>query len=862
MNKIKVKIKKPWIGYPGSTLQNTYAESIDRHGYLLWDIKQKGDWDVTFHELPNVKPFVTLDWAGDVDTLVSRASEFPRSSRFRIRSDVHLPHRDVLKLTEDLKRECQASEVTFKIDARESSDVVSSGVLTLAKDDLRDKDVLVRLMRDYFKGSNVTDDEWSKCTSLVESYVQTASANDSTVRNVKWALKRLKFDNLFTYGDGNVVNFDSLSGIVGVFGPNRIGKSSIIGALLYALCNGTDRGSIKNQHVVNVRKSFGSAEALINVSGVDYVVERQTTKRADKRGREFANTVLNLYRISDDKEAIDLAGEQRSDTDKQLRQLVGTGEDFLMTSIAAQGELNAFVSQGSARRHQIVSRFMDINVLHKLHELSNATINGQKVVLKGMPERDWETELRTTNERLAACESAIEQRTSERVSLDDSISVLRQRSSAHVSSVDVVTEAQIIDQRSRLSTLQKSLKQLDEKLSEAALDRETLLDEQRSVVTQLGDVELASLREQRDAVSKLREAVVDLKHSHDREATALKEKVKSLRVLKTVPCGDQFPLCRFISDAHGNKDKIEPLTERVERALARLEEAQASLESIADDSLTLRIETAEKLLNRLPKIESSLAQLDTETFKLSSQRTTVVTDLDHAAKRVDELVHAFENEENIEIISIRSEMDALMKRAPVIDAEKLKLASEVGRCRELSEKLVLERAARDSLLSDMRLHELISNAFSKKGIPSAIVASQLPLINAEISRILAGIVDFSIELECDEESDALEVYIDYGDSRRIIELASGMEKMISSIAIRVALINSSSLPKTNFFVIDEGFDSLDSSGIEACNRLLVSLKRYFDKIIVVTHLDAVKDTADVVIEVSKVEKDAKIVHLA
>jgi len=106
----------------------------------------------------------------------------------------------------------------------------------------------------------------------------------------------------------------------------------------------------------------------------------------------------------------------------------------------------------------------------------------------------------------------------------------------------------------------------------------------------------------------------------------------------------------------------------------------------------------------------------------------------------------------------------------------------------------------------------------------------------------------------------MDVFINYGDSRRIIELGSGMEKMISSIAIRVALINVSTLPKTDMFIIDEGFGALDDTSIEACNRLLTSLKRYFRTIIVITHVDGVKDVADAILEITKNEKDSKVVY--
>ena len=138
--------------------------------------------------------------------------------------------------------------------------------------------------------------------------------------------------------------------------------------------------------------------------------------------------------------------------------------------------------------------------------------------------------------------------------------------------------------------------------------------------------------------------------------------------------------------------------------------------------------------------------------------------------------------------------------------------------------------------------------------------SQLPLINSEIAKILQGVAGFTVELDADLDSNAMDIYINYGDSKRIIELASGMEKMMASLALRVALINVSSLPKTNILIIDEGFGSLDESNIESCGRLLISLKKWFKNIILISHVDSVKDSVDNLLEISKKEKDAKVIH--
>jgi exonuclease SbcC len=223
------------------------------------------------------------------------------------------------------------------------------------------------------------------------------------------------------------------------------------------------------------------------------------------------------------------------------------------------------------------------------------------------------------------------------------------------------------------------------------------------------------------------------------------------------------------------------------------------------------------------------------------------------------LEDALKNEENYEVVNIRSKIEALSRDIRTLDNDKLEAATQYGKVLSDTEKLKIESEERFNLLKEMQVLEMICEAFSKKGLPLVITKSQLPLINDEIAKILNGIVDFTIELENDDETDSTEVYINYGDSKRVIELCSGMEKTVASIAIRVALTNVSSLPKPDMLIIDEGFGTLDEAGVESCNRLLISLKKYFRVILVITHVDGIKDIADTLIEITKNEKDSKVV---
>ena len=850
--------KKPWISYPGTPIQQNYAEDLN-HGYLLWEIESIDDWNVEFKKLPNPKPYVTLQWNGTAEDLISSASQHPDGSRFRIRSTDALGQKDFKAISDVLKGRKQATEITFKSDFVVDKSVVKTGTATLGKADLRNPDVLLKLIKDYYSTAQITQHEWDTVADNVKSYLSTVTATEETTRNSKWSLRYLEFDNMFAYGPGNAINFDKLNGIVGVFGPNRIGKSSIVGTLMYSLFNATDRGPMKNIHICNIRKPYCSSKAIINHDGTDYVIERQTTKSESKKGVWSATTALNVFRIRDDGEADDLAGEQRTDTEKVIRSLIGNQEDFMMTSLSAQGETNQFISQGSTKRRAVLSRFLDLDIFDRMHEIANKELSGLKSQLKSYPDRDWESILEQEKLSIDSASNEIENIINKIKEKQLKLSELQHELAKH-KDVTPVTKAQVESFAKQVATLEQKCKSCSEEISRLESEIEEHNKKLETIKEVKSENDILILRARDAAYKSLESSLASLKHVYEKENTQLLQYKKSLKILDEVPCGDDYPTCKFIKDAHINKGKLEDQEAKTKLAQEKLAEAEAAFVELEKENIPARLEKMERLLELESKMLLEVSRKETELAKVKSSCGAQSTDLTAAKERLALLEEALKNEENAEAVSIKSNIDEISKAIDDLTTEKLETATKKGRLTATLEKLKEEKSLRDALLEKMKVHELVTTAFSKKGIPLIITKSQLPLINAEIAKILHGIVDFTIELENDEGSDSSEIYINYGDSRRVIELCSGMEKTISALAIRVAMINVSSLPKPDIFIMDEGFGTLDDAAVEACNRLLTSLKRYFRVVVVITHVDGIKDIADYMLEITKNEKDSKVTY--
>jgi DNA repair exonuclease SbcCD ATPase subunit len=102
-------------------------------------------------------------------------------------------------------------------------------------------------------------------------------------------------------------------------------------------------------------------------------------------------------------------------------------------------------------------------------------------------------------------------------------------------------------------------------------------------------------------------------------------------------------------------------------------------------------------------------------------------------------------------------------------------------------------------------------------------------------------------------------YIAYDDDKSWpLEMASGMEKFISTLAIRIALTNISNLPRPNFVAVDEGWGTMDSENLNSAYQLLQYLKSLYQFTLVISHIDTMRDFTDTLLEIKSENGYSKI----
>lgn len=859
IHKLQYLGKEKRIAYPGSSIQQNYGEDPGK-GFLFWEIKSRDEYESTFYEIPHDRPFVTIEWEGDFQETLEKAEEFEEFSRVRVKTKKPISQSEIKHLHSALKEKMSASEIVFKHEYASAETTSDLEGTTIGKN-LRDIKTHQELISKSLEGSNLENDTKESVNHLLLRYFGQA-ARDDTPRNVSWSLQDLSFENTFTYGKGNRIDFTKMSGITGLFGKNRSGKSSIPGTIMFALFNGTDRGAIKNLHVINMRKGFCFASAKISANGRHYLVERQAVRKTSRAGVESATTNLNISEIDVDGNILkDLNGEQRRDTEKVLRKIVGGPEDFLMTSLASQGDMSSFIKMKSTQRRAILAKFLDLNIFEEMYTLAKSDALELKGKLSSAPDRNW-------SEIIDEKKEIISEETEKKLVLEDEL--LSKRSSldeikitlATFSEKDLITPEELLEFKNKVKSTKKDLKESEISIKEYEDDIEGVSKKLTVIDTIKEQFPIQDITSDLKDQQLLEGQIISIEGKLDKEKTLLKRQENSIKILSEVPCGDQFPSCKFIKDSHQNKKKLEKQKISIDEIKSEMRALKSSLRSLRKRDLESKITKYNEILLQESALQKDagdkkvlLSNAQNQKDSLEFKYSTMKSDLEKMKLRVSN------TDEAIRVKKCREAIARLESEVAKIDAERISCAEKISREMTDIENLSKEKLKYSDLIKNWRAYDFFTTAVSNRGIPMAIISDRLPIINNEIAKILQGVVGFTVELDAPEGSNAMDIYINYGDSRRIIECASGMEKLMASLAIRVALINISSLPKTNMLIIDEGFGALDDMNVEACSRLLSSLKKWFKNILIISHVDAVKDVADNTLEISKSGKDSFVTNV-
>jgi exonuclease SbcC len=318
-----------------------------------------------------------------------------------------------------------------------------------------------------------------------------------------------------------------------------------------------------------------------------------------------------------------------------------------------------------------------------------------------------------------------------------------------------------------------------------------------------------------------------------------------------------------------------------EPELARLREIDARIEAIGYDTATHRRVRAEltgllqyeqlsrelagarqAMILRDESLAQARASLTSWEERLKDDRATIaslreqVRDLPALRERVTEGEQA--------VIRLRREHTAASEARADIRARLSYLDSlEQSRAERLKEL--------DEVLREKGLYTDLATAFGRNGIQAMLIETAIPEIQDEANRLLAqmmsGRMHLSLHTQRERASgegqiETLDVVIHDQLGSRPYEMYSGGEAFRVNFALRIALshlLAQRAGARLETLVIDEGFGSQDQEGRDRLVEAIKSIEQEFAMILVITHLDDLKERFPVRIDVQK-RPDGSVFH--
>tara|TARA_Y100000310_G_scaffold201429_1_gene201513 strand:+ start:4304 stop:7462 length:3159 start_codon:yes stop_codon:yes gene_type:complete len=846
------------VRYAGSTIQQNHGESNDK-GFLIWDIEDKDNFEVRHVELKNPKPFVTLELTKK--GRIPKHSNVPKDARLRLVSNNNLPLDTLRRAVEIAKSRFKPESVTFLNRATGKNGQLQTNN-DIIKENLRDLAVQERLIKEFLKDFHADDEVLEKVLDLNKKYNAVVEQGEEVARNINWELISLEWDNLFNYGKGNKINFKNLSGIVGIFGKNFSGKSSIIDGLLVTLYNSISKNARKNLNIINQNKQSAKSKAVLRIGDSDYTIERSIEKYIKKlKGVETTEARTDIEFSSHDSVAdvtVGRNGLTRTDTDKNIRKRFGVLEDFLLTSMASQNGALAFINEGSTRRKEILAKFLDLEFFEQKFRLAKDDAADVKGALKRLEDRNFDEEILEAEKLLALnlnqineLEIVYEKQKSLLNELRETLVTL----SAQVSNVpeEIFNIHDLRTEQEGKKEKRNTLKEDNRELRKQRTKKKNLLKKIELFLGKQFDIDEW---EKKRLLIKEKNLDLSVRHveisSEERRSQGYGEKIK---LLEEVPCGEEYSHCKFIKGAYEAKEQFDVVRVAMEKMNASRLELCEEIEKLNSEKVEEYLNKHNQIVERQRSLNSEIVQLNLIIDKNNATRESLflqIRDLDKKIRRYEKNKDVVENLEKL--YNEKEELEVRLGEEKILleeyDKNILELYKQNGSHENRIQTLNEQKDELQSLRDEYEAHDLFQRCMHPNGISYDVIKKKLPVINDEIAKVLANIVDFEVFFE--NEDRRLNIFIKHPKfDPRPIEMGSGAEKMIASTGIRLALLSISSLPKGDLIILDEPATELDESNMEGFIRILDLMKSYYKTVLLISHLDTLKDCADVQIMIDK-----------
>ncbi len=702
----------------------------------------------------------------------------------------------------------------------------------------------------------------------------------------------LKLANFTSYGD-NVPGLDFTKfHLAAISGPNGAGKSSLLDAITWCLW-GTSRAGDSSDQLIHLGSQNMSVDFSFELGGHKFTVKRaRSLKHGGVTALEFWSEKHNLTE-----------GTIKTTQEKIINTLHLSFETFTNSSFLRQGHADEFTLSGPTDRKRILADILGLSHYDKLEEKAKEKIKDLSAKLKLLEYQFLEIEAElsqkeTSQEKKILAEKKISEIEIKITSLEKQLKSLTETKAA----LNATNEQQ--------NKLNQTLTGLQTELNEILSQGKSRAEKIKQLESELLALptfdeklkELKILEKQKEDFSLLSQKKLELENklTSIKSSLALKSQErenlqKNLNEIKNhlatlekgsakcPTCGQEIDKNHKIKVTKDYLEQEKKITQQISEIKTTDEENQINKLATEVDNIKLddhkyqatlqKIQELSTLQEKRERLIAAQATLESEKKVVLELRSLFV----NKKSQIEKLEAEVKKLPNLagDLIKLGSQVNQKEQELNILKGEEKEARNLLGQATELisrSEQLEKlfdqKKQEKLNLEKEKMSFEELALAFGKKGIQAMIIETAIPEIEDEANKLLARLTDgrMRITLATQRETktkladgekgmvETLDIIISDEMGERPYEMYSGGEAFRVNLAIRLALsklLTRRAGARLQFLVIDEGFGTQDVEGRTKIVEVLDAIKNDFEKILIITHLEELKEEFPTRIEVSK-----------
>ena len=362
--------KNKTFAYSGSLIQQSHGESSNNHGILKWDLLTKKS---KLLEINNDYGHCTIHIVNGemIETYI------PKKPYMRCICE-NTSNEDFSRIKKMLSEQYEIIGDIKEIKTPIINKISENG-----------NHISINTDRDKFIKKYLESKSYDKttCHNLMELHkkiykeiIDDTTETVLTKNNQHWKLLELKFSNMLSYGENNIIDFNQYkyNQIIGILAPNHYGKSAIIDIILFCLFEKCSRGI--GRDILNKNKNNMECSLLLSVGSKKYLIKR----KGGRSKKNFLVPTIVEFSCIENENVISLT-ENKIPTNKKILELVGTYDDFLTTCICLQqGKHVNFIDMTHLEKKEYLTEMHKLNVFNNCCTYANDKLKSLTIEQKIM----------------------------------------------------------------------------------------------------------------------------------------------------------------------------------------------------------------------------------------------------------------------------------------------------------------------------------------------------------------------------------------------------------------------------------------------------------------------------------------------